>query len=385
MDNSEEKSFEYEEAQDSSAIVFDDEAEENAMPDATPIFFGEEETGRKPEKKPAKKKVNAGKIAYLIFVLILILAIAGGLVWVWKQCEIYQENSAATVVRQAQEELSEATGLEFETSMIPTASEDGTFDYVLKSGGKPVAKVTLRKTGSGLLGLALFEKAGVSSLMHYKVVMPADCVLYAPDTGADYMSSAEDYVIVPLQNLKNAGFPVRTWKKVDVDWLYDASQLTVQRNGEIMPLIDLGNDTFLAVDYYTGGEKQAIREAAAELSNKYALFMSNDLGYWSLDPSIISGSPIRDLLMGMDMTWFGYHYYTEVNDLMMSDPVITGSGYAMINVSFNYDVIRWDGTDRSPIDLCLVLYLCDDGVWRLADLENNIKIELPMSEQTPWS
>ncbi len=113
--------------------------------------------------------------------------------------------------------------------------------------------------------------------------------------------------------------------------------------------------------------------------------MSNDLGYWSLDPSIISGSPIRDLLMGMDMTWFGYHYYTEVNDLMMSDPVIAGSGYAMINVSFNYDVIRWDGTDRSPIDLCLVLYLCDDGVWRLADLENNIKIELPMSEQTPWS
>ena len=333
---------------------------------------------------PKKKKGKAGRIIYLAFVLLLAAAIGGGLFWVWRACDEYQKASAMTIVGKAGEELSKETGLELESSYIPTINEDGTYDYVLKADGKAVAKVTLEKIKSGIMGLALFEKKDISSLVHYQVIMPDDCTLNVENQSIDYMASAEDYVIPAMEDIKNAGFGVRTYKKVDVSWVYDESQLLVSRDGEQLPLIPLGNDTFLAVDLYKGMQRQTIREKAAELSNRYALFMSNDLSYWQLDPYIVSGSPLRNLLAGMDMTWFGYHDYTRVRDLVMSEPIEVGDRYAMVNLSFNYDVIRWDGTDRSPISLCLILYLCDDGVWRLADLENNIQIEQEMTPQLAW-
>ena len=375
-----------EEIEDATPISFD----EPEITDATPIFIEEpqEESEAKddPSKAPKaeKPKKSKGRIAYLIFVLVLLFAIIGGLIWVWKQCDEYQKNSAATLVNEAGRKLSEETGLELESSMIPTINPEGTYDYVLKSNGKPVAKVSLNKTKSGLLGIALFETKEVTSLVHYKVIIPDDCALNVENQTIDYMSAAEEYTIPALKKLKDYGFSMKTYKKVDVDWVYDASQITVTKDGETLPLIKLEEDTYLAADYYDGYVRQTIREKAAELSNKYALFMSNDYGYWDLDAYIISGSPLVDVLSGMDMTWFGYHDYTEVHDLMMSEPIEVGDRYAMINLSFNYDVIRWDGTDRSPISLCLVMYLGDDGVWRLADLENNIQITQEMTEQLPW-
>ena len=351
--------------------------------DATPIFF-DDVSENEVSKEPVPKKKKGGRIAYIVFVLILIGAIVFGLIWVWKQCEEYQKASAATLVAQAEKELSEAAGIELESSLIPATGEDGNFEYILKSEGKPVAKVTLKKVKSGLLGLALFERQSIESLVHYEVIVPDDCTLDVTNQIVDYMSSAEDYTIPAMRKLKDYGFSVKTYKKVDVNWVYDDSQLVVNRSGETLPLIKLDEDTYLTAEYFKPYERQTIRERAAELSNKYALFMSNDYSYWDLDPYIVYGSPLKDVLSGMDMTWFGYHDYTEVTDLKMSEPIKVGDRYAMINVSFNYDVIRWDGTDRSPIDLCLILYLSDDGVWRLADLENNIQIHQEMSEQHPW-
>ncbi|MBR0482108.1 MAG: L,D-transpeptidase [Firmicutes bacterium] len=411
MDNNDKLQNEYENIEDASPIFFDDIHEEDEAPahsaerdlseaPASPSvdtandafvlpaegkISNEAPTQPSDEKNPkAAKKKNPGRTAYLIFVLFLVLAIAGGLFWVWKQCAEYQKASAATLVGEAGKELSEATGLELESSLIPTVNDAGEYEYVLKSEGKPVAKVTLEKTKSGIMGLALFEKKDVQSLVKYKVIMPEDCVLSVTNQTIDYMSTAEDYVFPATQKLKKSGFSVETYKKIDVNWVYDESQLEVSRNGEVLPLIQLDKDTFFAANYYKDYERQTIRERAAELSNKYALFMSNDYSYWDLDPYIIPGSPLKDVLSGMDMTWFGYHYYTEVKDLVMSEPINVGDRYAMINLSFNYDVIRWDGTDRSPIELCLILHLEDDGYWRLADLENNIQVEQDMSSQAAW-
>ena len=376
MDTEERYTNEYEGAADASVIP-------GLLPEEDATFIpglGPEEE----EPKKEKKKKRPARTAYLIFVLVLIAAIVFGLIWVWKQCEEYQKCSAATLVGEAGKKLSEDTGLELESSLIPSIGDDGLYNYVLKAEGKPVAKVSLNKIKSGIMGLALFETKEVSSLVHYKVIMPEDCVLDVKNQTVDYMSTAEDYILPATEKLGRAGFGFRTYKKVDVSWVYDESQLLVTRDGEELPLIALGDDTFLAADYYKGYTRQTIRERAAELSNKYALFMSNDYSYWDLDPYIISGSPLKDVLSGMDMTWFGYHDYTEVNDLYMSEPVVVGDRFAMINLAFNYDVVRWDGTDRSPISLCLILYLCDDGVWRLADLENNTQIEMEMTPQMAW-
>ncbi|MBQ9912176.1 MAG: hypothetical protein IJM49_04015 [Firmicutes bacterium] len=356
--------------------------------DASPIFFyDDEEAGDEPLKSaeaPKPKKKNKGKIAYRIFVLVLLLAIIGGLIWVWNKCVEYQKSSAATLVAQACDELSEETGLELETVLIPKVNDEGDFEYVLKSEGKPVAKVILAKVKSGLLGLALFERKDVKSLLHFKVIIPDGYELIVGGEAVD-ISLASDYSLAETGKLRAYGFPVRGYKLADIDWIYDASEITVNKNGRILPLFPLADGSLFAVDFYSADSVPGIRARAAELSNKYALFMSNDYSFWALDPYIVYGSPLREVLYGMDMTWFGYHDYTQVNNLRMSDPVIVGDGYAMINVAFDYDVIRWDGTDRSPIELCLIMRLEDDGYWRLADLENNIEIELPMSEQAPWS
>ncbi len=385
----------------------DDLKKENEyIEDASPIFFGDDEPEVKKDSEPParkrptvdevmamqeeearekkskkEKKKRPGRTAYLVFVLVLVLAIIGGLIWVWIKCVEYQASSAATLVAQAAKELSDRTGLSLESSLIPKINDDGDYEYVLKSGKKPVAKVTLTKKGAGLLGLALFEKKDVSSLVKLKVIMTEDCSV---DGSQDREFKLEEYVLPETRNLKNYGFGVQSYVTGEVEWLYDEAQLIVRKDGNFMPLVDLGGDTYLAADYYSGNEKDTIRAKAAELSARYALFMSNDLSYWDLDPYIIGGTPLRTLLAGMDMTWFGYHYYTEVNDLMMSDPMRVGNRFALVNASFNYDVIRWDGTDRSPIELCLIMYLCDDGEWRLADLENNIQLELDMTPQTPW-
>ena len=223
----------------------------------------------------------------------------------------------------------------------------------------------------------------MQSLMHFRVVMPEGCELSVEGETVD-MSLASSYSLSETNKLRAYGFPVRGYKLADIDWIYDASQIEVYGNGRSLPFVTLEDGSFLAVDYYQGDAVPGIRARAAELAGKYALFMSNDYSFWALDPYIVYGSPLREVLYGMDMTWFGYHEYTEVNNLRMSDPVVVGDGYAMVNASFDYDVIRWDGTDRSPIELCLIMRLEEDGYWRLADLENNIQIDLPMSDQSPW-
>ena len=182
-------SMENEEIKDVSLIPGMEEVQ-----DASAIDFGEDTAGEKiPETAAAeKKKVRPARIAYLVFVLLLIAAMAWGLVWIWNACSEYQKNSAATLVGEAGRQLSEETGLELESSLIPAVSEEGYYEYVLKSEGKPVAKVTLNKVKSGIMGLALFETKEVSSLVHYKVVMPDDCVLDVRNQNIDYMSAAED-------------------------------------------------------------------------------------------------------------------------------------------------------------------------------------------------
>jgi len=351
---------------------------------AKAYILGSESDTAVDKKVPKKKKrINGWKVAYLILVLGLILGIVFGLRWVWKACADYQEKSAATLVKAAGEELSSQIGMDLEPALIPTINPDGTYDYVLKSGKQSVAKVTLEKAGSGIMGLALFKTRSVSSMLHFSVILPEGAVIDSAES--DYMASAEPYVLPEMRKLDSIGWGrSKTYYKVDVDWLYDDSDIHVSKDGIQLPLVRLGDGCLLAAEYYTGDTCSNIRARAAELSNKYALFMSNDYSYWALDPYIVDGSPLRDLLSSMDMTWFGYHLYTEVHDLVMSDPIPVANRYALINVSFNYDVVRWDYTDRSPIELCLVLYQEDDGYWRLADLENNISMQQELTPQDPW-
>lgn len=324
--------------------------------------------------KAGTKKKSAWFFIYLFFVLALIAAIVWGLVFVWRECERYQANSAETIVKKTWEELEKKTGLEFESDLIPKRSKDGAYVYVLKHGGEPSAEIRLAQTGSGIMDLALFELKDVTCLSEYTVVIGEGAEIFVDNAAVD-TADAEDFSFVGMDTLRERGFALPSFKAVTVDSAFDFSQISVEKDGQYLELVKLSDGLYYAAMPMDKDTSEAIKSRVESLSDTYSHYMSSDVGFYELSRNIIYGSPLNERFSELDVSWYSSHYWAENVNLRLSEPVYLGDRWVLAASAFDFDVFYADTEAQIPTELTFLLYLDDYGRWNMAELATSISYE----------
>lgn len=315
-------------------------------------------------------------MVYFLFILILLAACGTGFKRVWTQCEEYQQSSADTLVDAALKSENDKTGLELECSMIPVVREDGISVYTFVHGDEDVAEVKIATVSKGIFGLAMCRQEGVEYIGKCRVVAPKDCVIDAGE-GSKISCTEEEIIFCGMDDLqgklKNTQIPVYT--AYEIAGFPSMSSVKLNLAGVPLSLIPQEDGSYIAFELITGDEAAAMNDRAAELLEKYSFFFGNDITWDNLEKHVCENVPLGDKLQALDTFWFTKHTKSYMENIMLSDPVRLSPEFVMIDTASTYTVVKKsDGLPSSySADLCLVLHLDRDGVWRLAELGSTVR------------
>lgn len=330
------------------------------------------------ETQKINKKKRKFLIGYLCFVAVLAVCIAGGLVWIWNACDTYQKNSASTVVEAERARLSEELGTELTCDMVPQANADGTYGFTLKNGDVKTAKVILEQSGTGIMNLAMYRLSSVEGLVTCDFVGPEGCSAW--QNGKEQQISAQPYVFIGTENLAERGFELPQFYRYTVSGLFSTEGITIKNSGEEQKLTELKNGLCLASNGFDEETALAIRRRVNKFNEAYAYYMSKhvELGY--LYSYIASGSRLFGVFSSMDVEWYSAHSGARFSDEKTSEPIMLGERYALVNSSFDFDLVRFGNPVTIPTSVCWIAYKDNYGTWKMLDLRMNLDYDLEMSE-----
>ena len=104
---------------------------------------------------------------------------------------------------------------------------------------------------------------------------------------------------------------------------------------------------------------------------------------------IMYGSPLLQSIPSMDVQWYTTHNAIRYENVLCSEPVMLNDHYALVQISYDFIVSsNWTkyapGSDVTyPIQLTQYLHLDDDGIWRLADMNMILRLDLDMTPYEP--
>ena len=330
-------------------------------------------------RKQKEKSAHIGLVFYLLLVVALGLTIYKISVFVWDACAEYQANSAKTVMAQTVEKIRGETGLDISYSPIPSVDENGDSTYILKIDKTPVGKARLG-VKKKIFTLALYELKDYEGTRSFE--------FYAPE-GVSVKLAGED---VPTEKrmyyfgattLYNYGDDrdIPLFYRYKVEGIYDFSQIEISCEGHeltesVQPRLD--PITFYEKRFSPEVEEE-IKERARIIAQTYSNYISLDVKWAKLKNEIMDGSNLLALIPMLEVQWYNAHNSWDMTDVCTSRPLCLNDCYALIHITYDYNIYRGSSESNFPTELAFYLHLDDDGVWRLAELGTNLYYDFEMS------
>lgn len=313
-------------------------------------------------------KMKASKIAYLVFVLILIAAICVGLIDVYKECKKYEENSESTMLQKSISQLENEIGFELSTNNVPSREKDGDSVYTVFHNGEEMASVRLRKNGTALGMLATFEIKEIKNLKRYTVVSPYLDKLHALNGELVYENEAAyDYddakALLSIQ--KHSVFP--EMKRAVITSVYDFSQLEPDSGYELRQIKD---DEYFLFRVGNENETKEVQAAADKFMNLYINYSTNNISFSAIQHTMDSKYPIYNKISKMKTTWLGSYTSLEILNKRISDAYMLSDDVALVDAEALLRIKRNRKNIDTDIDLSLV-FIKEKGVWKAAEIANN--------------
>lgn len=313
-------------------------------------------------------KMKASKIAYLVFVLILIAAICVGLIDVYKECKKYEENSESTMLQKSISQLENEIGFELSTNNIPSREKDGDSVYTVFHNDEEIASVRLRKNGTALGMLATFEIKEIKNLKRYTVVSPYLDKLHALNGELVYENEAAyDYddakALLSIQ--KHSVFP--KMKRAVITSVYDFSQLEPDSGYELRQIKD---DEYFLFRVGNENETKEVQAAADKFMNLYINYSTNNISFSAIQHTMDSKYPIYNKISKMKTTWLGSYTSLEILNKRISDVYMLSDDVALVDAEALLRIKRNRKNIDTDIDLSLV-FIKEKGVWKAAEIANN--------------
>lgn len=322
-----------------------------------------------------------GRFVYMILVLALGLAVNRFLMYVWNQCGEYELKHPTAVIAEALENERKRTGLDLECSMIPKPGSDGSSLYTFTLEDNPVAEVTVGIERNGIMGLAFCRLDGIKCLKCFNITIWEDCIIKSGDLEIswDVQSGGKlPDVMNSLASVKGINAPA--FQKRTVDNVYVLEDIHVFRGDSELALIGQEDGSWLAVEFSEGKRAAAIKKRAAYVSKTYACYISGDAEWDTLAACLMKGAPLIKTLSSMDVKWYWAHKSVDFSGFMMSEPIELGNDFVLVNTSFTFNTYFGSRVRHVPTQLCLVLHLDKDGVWRTAAMATNNQYVKELSE-----
>lgn len=307
------------------------------------------------------------KMIYTFFVMTLMVCIIIGLMWVDTACGVYKNHSASAVLKEAKSSLEGETGLEFELNPVPYAGKNGEYIYRLNIDKEPRAEIALTQSGSGLLNLALFDLQGIKNLVSYDIVFPGDVQLYAG--GVLLSKNAYGFSFMGTDTLAGTSTAVPEFRRLEVDTVYDLSQISAERGGERLKFMEIKDGLYYVAKDADEAVSSAVKSRAEQFSRAYSNYISKDAGFYYVQQYLTDDSPLVSRLLSLDVNWYTAHYAVEFENFKASEPLMLSDGIALVNASYDYISYWWGGVVDNYTELQLIMQKVG-GSWYVAELAN---------------
>ena len=333
---------------------------------------------------------KGAKLVYLIIVLILAVVILYLLNWLWRFAGRYQAGSIDTLLQKAAEEISAQTGEEITYSSVPTVESSGESSFDLRSGKQNIGKVVLGIKEMGPFSQAIYEIRSIRGIAAFDYEASEGIELINTVTG-EPLTTAGSTVFPGTESFINyQGNKVspRVYS-YSADGLYSKTQIEAKCPGS--KLLFLENDNGIVTIYKTPEDaalSSSLKSRAFQIAQAYSGYISTDVTWWTLSSMIMNGSPLLESIPSMDVQWYTTHNAIRYENVMCSEPLILSGNYALVQITYDFIVSsNWTkyapGSDVTyPIQLTQYLHLDDDGIWRLADLNMILRLDLEMTPYT---
>ena len=317
------------------------------------------------------------KILYLFFVAVLIAAIAYGLRYVWNGCREYQESCTATLLTQAEKTIENQTGLKLSCSPVPTVDGNGDSLFALKNGSKKVGTVKLGVKKKGLLTLALYEIKDIEGQMSYEYRAPEGVEIHAAGKRLEPVSEELFFGTSQLDGFEDRRKSPRIFE-YKAEGLFDESQVSVTGTEDASDVLNEKGRPPLFLRRFSEKDDKALKKRAFEIAEKYSRYISTDLAWASLSKDIMAGSSLKTSIPSLENRWYNDHSGVRFDNRKISRPLALNDSYALVNLSYDYVILRGRKENVVPTELAFYLHLDDDGIWRLAMLNTYLHYELPL-------
>ena len=334
--------------------------------------------------KSSRKRSSAAKLLYLILVLILIILMLYALKWLWNFAERYQAGSIDTLLRQASLKVSQETGLEIGYSSVPTVEKNGDSSFVLTHEKKPIGRVFLSIKEMGPFSQAIYEIKDIQANLSFEFETVEGVEL----TVEGKRLEAYQEEIFPGTEV----FEKYTGNKVSpktyryrAENLFTRFQVEAKSTGYKLAYTQQQDGT-IRIDRISEDDalNDALKARAFQIAKAYSGYISTDVSWATLSSMIMNGSPLLQSIPSMDVQWYTTHNAIRYENVLCSEPVMLNDYYALVQISYDFIVSsNWTtyapGSDVTyPIQLTQYLHLDDDGIWRLADMNILLRLDLEM-------
>lgn len=251
---------------------------------------------------------------------------------------------------------------------------EGDLAYSVLADGEEAAVVLLSaKERRGVMGLALYEIAGLSGANEMTVLANPNVTVYVQGVALD-SSTPSVPGIIPKELQALAAYPqnkieIPQYNEYFMDGLFIVPEITgVTKEGVAAEGVFIQEDYLMLSEPASEALIAEVTERITSITQKYSYYMSDDLGWEGFKGYLINTAPIYDRLRTLEVNWYTLHDSTRFENVKISDLFVFSGHLISVRLTYDYVVVGQGKVTTYATDLTYYLATDVDGEWRVAEM-----------------